>query len=384
MLQTLRLKAGPPARVLFGHPWAFMGEIISNGPLPKSGECVELLDLKGKSLGSGLWSSKSQIAWRRYSHRVVSLDGPLLDELIIAAIRRRNNKPVCRLVWSEADNLPGLVVDRYNDLLSVQALTFGIDQRLPQIIDCLKRELKPREIVIRNDASVRKLEGLESSITTASGNPLEPCWMKVGDIEVRVDLMGGQKTGMYLDQIEQHARLAQFAKGRRVLDAFCNQGGFGLACAKAGATSVLGLDSSEDAIQAARMAAERNQLNATFEVANVFDWFGANREVTFDLIILDPPPFARSKESVDGAMRGYNELNLRALRLLSPKGILATYSCSHRISDEMYFDVIESAARDARRQAILLDRVSQPSDHPILLNFPESRYLKGFILEVRS
>jgi 23S rRNA (cytosine1962-C5)-methyltransferase len=208
--------------------------------------------------------------------------------------------------------------------------------------------------------------------------------MKIGDIEVRVDLMGGQKTGMYLDQIEQHARIAQLAKGRRVLDAFCNQGGFGLACAKAGALSVLGLDSSEDAIKAAQLAAERNSLNATFEVANVFDWFGANREVTFDLIILDPPPFARSKESVDGAMRGYKELNLRALRLLSPNGILATYSCSHRISDEMYFDVIESAARDARRQAILLDRVSQPSDHPILLNFPESRYLKGFILEVRS
>jgi 23S rRNA (cytosine1962-C5)-methyltransferase len=315
---------------------------------------------------------------------LVSLDGPLLDELIVAAIRRRNNKPVCRLVWSEADNLPGLVVDRYNDLLSVQALTFGIDQRLPQIIDCLKRELQPREIVLRNDASVRKLEGLDNSITTASGNPLEPCWMKVGDIEVRVDLMGGQKTGMYLDQIEQHARIAELAKGRRVLDTFCNQGGFGLACAKAGALSVLGLDSSEEAIQAARMAAERNQLNATFEVANVFDWFGANREVTFDLIILDPPPFARSKESVDGAMRGYKELNLRALRLLSPKGILATYSCSHRISDEMYFDVVESAARDARRQAILLEQVSQPSDHPILLNFPESRYLKGFILEVRS
>jgi 23S rRNA (cytosine1962-C5)-methyltransferase len=223
-----------------------------------------MIDLKGKSLGSGLWNSKSQIAWRRYSHRLVSLDGPLLDELILTAIRRRNNKPVGRLIWSEADNLPGLVVDRYNDLLTVQALTFGIDQRLPKIIDCLQRELKPREIVIRNDAPVRKLEGLEMSITTASGKSLEPCWMKVGDVEMLVDLMGGQKTGMYLDQIEQHARIAQLAKGRRVLDTFCNQGGFGLACARAGATSVLGLDSSEEAIQAARQAAERNQTQCHF------------------------------------------------------------------------------------------------------------------------
>jgi 23S rRNA (cytosine1962-C5)-methyltransferase len=169
-----------------------------------------------------------------------------------------------------------------------------------------------------------------------------------------------------------------------VLDAFCNQGGFGLACAKAGATSVLGLDQSEDAITAARSAAERNGLSASFEVANVFDWFTEHREASFDLIILDPPPFARSKDAVDGALRGYKELNLRALRLLAPGGILATYSCSHRVSEEMYLEVIEDAASDARREAVILERTSQPADHPVLLNFPESRYLKGFIIEIRA
>ena len=348
---------------------------VPEGPIP---------GFEGRCLGAGLWNGKSQIAWRRYSRRPISLDGALLEELVTAAVQRRAGKPVCRLVWSEADSLPGLVIDRYNDLLTVQALTCGIDRRLPQILDILQRLLKPREIVLRNDAATRKLEGLDQHIRTASGQPLAPCWMEVGGVQASVDLMGGQKTGMYLDQLDQHARVAQLAKGRRVLDAFCNQGGFGLACAKAGATSVLGLDSSEDAVVAARAAAERNGLNAQFEVANVFDWFTEHREATYDLIILDPPPFARSKDSVPGAVRGYKELNLRALRLLSPGGILATYSCSHRVSEEMYLELIEDAASDARREAVVLERTSQPADHPVLLNFPESRYLKGFIIEIRA
>lgn len=343
-----------------------------------------MTDLKGRCLGAGLWNGKSQIAWRRYSRRPLSLDGPLLEELITFAVNRRAGKPVGRLIWSEADGLPGLVVDRYHELLSVQALTLGMDQRLLVVTDVLQRLLRPREIVLRNDAPSRKLEGMETSISTVSGKPLAPAWMEVGGVQVLVDLTGGQKTGMYLDQLDQHARVAQLAKGRRVLDAFCNQGGFGLACAKAGATSVLGLDQSEDAISAARSAAARNGLKAGFEVANVFDWFTEHREATFDLIVLDPPPFARNKDSIDGALRGYKELNLRALRMLGPGGILATYSCSHRVSEEMYLEVIEAAAADARREAVVMERTSQPADHPVLLNFPESRYLKGFLIEIRA
>ena len=384
MIRAIRIRPGRPARALRGHPWAFLGEVDFAGQPPMDGECVELSDMKGRCVGAGLWNGKSQIAWRRYSRRPISLDGPLLEELVTAAVQRRAGKPVCRLIWSEADSLPGLVVDRYNDLLTVQALTLGINQRLGVILDILQRLLKPREIVIRNDAPSRKLEGMDVEIRTASGKVLEPSWMEVGGVQVKIDLVGGQKTGMYLDQLDQHANVAKLAKGRRVLDAFCNQGGFGLACAKAGATSVLGLDQSEDAIAAARAAAERNGLSASFEVANVFDWFTEHREASFDLIVLDPPPFARSKDAVDGALRGYKELNLRALRLLAPGGILATYSCSHRVSEEMYLEVIEDAASDARREAVVLERTSQPADHPVLLNFPESRYLKGFIIEIRA
>jgi len=384
MLNTIRIRPGPPARALAGHPWAFLGELMVTSIHIEAGACLELLDLKGRSLGSGIWNPKSQIAWRRYSRRSISLDGPLLEERIITAINRRAGRSLARLIWSEADNLPGLVVDRYHDLLTVQALTLGMDLRLERILEILQRVVGPREIVIRNDASTRALEGMPQYIRTASGKPLEPTWMDVGGVQYLVDLVAGQKTGMYLDQLDQHQKIATFAKGRRVLDTFCNQGGFALACAKAGASSVLGIDSSEDAIVAARTAAEHNGLNAQFEVANVFDWFTQHREATFDLIILDPPPFARNKDSVDGAMRGYKELNLRAMRLLSPGGILATYSCSHRISSAMYMELIEEAAADARREGIVLERVSQPTDHPVMLNFPESRYLKGFILEIRA
>ena len=250
MIRAIRIRPGRPARALRGHPWAFLGEVDFAGQPPQDGECVELSDVKGRCVGAGLWNGKSQIAWRRYSRRPISLDGPLLEELVTAAVQRRAGKPVCRLIWSEADSLPGLVVDRYNDLLTVQALTLGIDQRLGVILDILQRLLKPREIVIRNDAPSRKLEGMAVEIRTASGKVLEPSWMEVGGVQVKIDLVGGQKTGMYLDQLDQHANVAKLAKGRRVLDAFCNQGGFGLACAKAGATSVLGLDSSEDAIAA--------------------------------------------------------------------------------------------------------------------------------------
>ena len=384
MLRAIRIRPGPPARALTGHPWAFLGEVIVAGDGPEPGECVELTDPKGRSLGAGIWNPKSQIAWRRYSRRPISLDGPLLETLMATAISRRGSRKVGRLVWSEADNLPGLVVDRYNDLLSVQALTCGMDARLDRIVDILQRLVGPREIVLRNDAGSRKLEGMETYIRTASGKVLEPTWMEVGGVQYLVDLVAGQKTGMYLDQIDQHVKVGGLAKGRRVLDTFCNQGGFGLACAKAGAESVLGIDSSEEAVVAARAAAERNGLKATFEVANVFDWFTEHREATFDLIILDPPPFARNKDAVEGALRGYKELNLRAMRLLSPGGILATYSCSHRVSEEMYLDLIEAAASDARREGLILERTSQPADHPVMLNFPESRYLKGFIIEIRA
>lgn len=379
-MRAVRLHAGRPARALRGHPWAYAAEVEVLGQPPEDGEGVELVDPRGRSLGSGIWNAQSQIVWRRYSMAPRRLDDAALGELLAAAVARRAGQDFCRLAHAEGDNLPGLIVDRFGPLLSIQANTLGMDLRLPAIIDHLRRLLSPEEIVLRNDAPVRRLEGLELSVATASGKPLAPRRMEIGGLSWNVDLLGGQKTGLYLDQFAQHARVAAFAKGKRVLDAFCNQGGFGLACAKAGANSVLGLDLSEEAVAAANANATANGLRATFEVANVFDWLRAS-EARFDLIILDPPPFARSKDALEGALRGYKDITLRALRLLAPGGMLATYSCSQRVTEALFQEVTEDAASDARRVLRVIERTAQPADHPELLNFPEGRYIKGLILQ---
>ena len=300
-----------------------------------------------------------------------------------SAIARRAPDKARRLVWSEADGLPGLVVDQFGEVLVVQALTAGMDQALPLITECLKRLLSPSEIVYRNDAPIRKLEGLEISVSTLSGERAGATWLTLDGIEFFVDLQGGHKTGFYLDQRAQHLRVAALAKGRRVLDGFCHQGGFALHCAKAGAESVLAVDISEDCVKTARLNAGKNQLAVEFAVMNMFDWFTANRNESFDLIVLDPPSFARSKKSLQGALRGYKELNLRAMRMLPPGGILATYSCSQNVSPAQFMDMLAQAAGDAKRDFVVLEETGQPADHPVLLTMPESHYLKGAILQLR-
>ena len=383
MLRAVRLASGHPARALHGHPWAYRAEVDVIGPPPADGDDVELTDARGYTLGAGIWNSRSQIVWRRYSSLARPLDLALLSELLAAAVARRPALDFCRLVYAEADHLPGLIVDRFGPLISIQANTLGMDRRLPAIIDWLNRNLKPDEIVLRNDSGPRGLEGLRLSISTASGKSLAPRRLEFKGLSWQVDLVDGQKTGLYLDQFPQHERVAALASGRRMLDAFCNQGGFALAAAKAGAREVIGVDQSEEVVAAARANAVENRLpTASFEVANVFDWLRHRADERFDLIVLDPPPFARSKTAVEGALRGYKDLALRALKMLGPGGILATYSCSQRVTEDLFTQATSSAAADARRAVRVIERVGQPPDHPELLNFPEGRYLKGLILEV--
>ena len=381
-MKTLRLKAARPARVLSGHPWAFAGEIDRRGQNLADGEGVELCDARGRSLGSGLWSNVSKISWRRYSREAQPFDARFLHEALARAVGRRPRGKFRRLVWSEADHLPGLVVDQFDRVVVVQALTAGVDQALPVIAAWLERELGPEEIIFRNDAPSRQYDGLSLEVRTASGRERKPDWFCIEGVEYFLDLTGGQKTGFYLDQREQHLRVAELAKGKKVLDAFCNQGGFALQAAKAGAAAVLGIDASAECVAAGESNAARNGLSVQFLQANMFDWFTENRAAKFDLIVLDPPPFARSKDALAGAMRGYKELNLRALRLLNPGGILATYSCSQRVSPGDFLAMLAEAAVDARREARLLEQTGQPADHPVLLSFPESHYLKGALLQV--
>ena len=385
MTVSLKLKPHASSRVLSGHPWVFGNECEQLLPLEHDGHVVECRDAKGRFLGTGIYNSKSQIVWRRLSRDRVTLDEVYLRTALQRAIARRAEFGAFkRLVWSESDDLPGIVVDQFGDTLVVQVQTLAMEHHSQQLSDLLNELLQPAEIIFRNDANIRKLEGLQVEVHTRSGNPQDPRWVNIEGFDYWLDLQSGQKTGFYLDQRQQHTAVAKYASGRRVLDAFCNQGSFAMHCARAGATKVLGLDSAFDAIGQAKKNAERNGVTVEFLSANVFDWFTAQRdaEAAWDLIVLDPPPFAKSKSALEGAMRGYKELNLRAMKSLAPGGVLATYTCSYHMQDKELRSVLAEAATDAKRRVHALEWCHQPTDHPTLVTMPESEYLRGYILRV--
>jgi 23S rRNA (cytosine1962-C5)-methyltransferase len=383
---SLKLKANAKSRVLTGHPWVFANEVDALLPAANDGSVVECRDRAGRFLGSGIYNSKSQIIWRRLSTQRVTLDEAYLRHALTKAVARRDaDSRHRRLVWSESDDLPGVVVDQFGDTLVLQIQTLAMDQRAQLLTDLLAELVSPSEIIVRNDAHIRKLEGLPLGVHTRSGQSWEPRWETIDGFDYWLDLQSGQKTGFYLDQREQHAVLAKHCAGKRVLDAFCNQGPFALHAARAGATEVLGLDSAADAIDQARKNAERNHVKASFAVANVFDWFNdpaRHGEPLWDVIVLDPPPFAKSKSALEGALRGYKEINLRAMQSLVPGGILATYTCSHHMQDAELRGVLAEAATDAKRKVRVVEFCHQPADHPVLVTMPESEYLRGYIVRV--
>jgi 23S rRNA (cytosine1962-C5)-methyltransferase len=385
MSASLKLKPNANSRVLAGHPWVFANECEALLPVEHDGEVVECRDRTGRFLGTGIYNSKSQIVWRRLSRERVALDDAYLRAALERAVARRAVMgDFKRLVWSESDDLPGIVVDQFGDTLVAQIQTQAMEKRAAIIGDLLAGLTDAKEIIFRNDANIRKLEGLPMEVHTRSGMGWEPRWVKIDGVDYWLDLQGGQKTGFYLDQRQQHSVVAKYAAGRRVLDAFCNQGSFALHCARGGAVSVLGLDSAFDAVGQAKKNAERNGLKADFQGVNVFDWFTAQRDAAaaWDLIILDPPPFAKSKSALEGALRGYKELNLRAMKALTPGGVLATYTCSHHMQDAPLREVLAEAAADAKRRVHVLEFCHQPADHPVLVTMAESEYLRGYILRV--
>jgi 23S rRNA (cytosine1962-C5)-methyltransferase len=282
-----------------------------------------------------------------------------------------------------------LIVDRYGDHLVLQTLTMAMDQRRELIVDALKAVVKPKTIIERNDAPVRVAEGLENRVGVLEGTAPEPFWQKIGGLSFEVNLISGQKTGFYLDQVNSYAGVAAFAKGRRVLDCFANQGAFAFACAQAGAKHVQTVEISGDACAQIRRNAEQNRLRVEVVEDNVFDFLkradvaAANGEdARWDLIILDPPSFTKAKGKLEDAMRGYKEIHLRALKLLTPDGLIATFCCSHHVSRELFLESINAAAVDARRTLRQLSTFSQAPDHPIITTLPETEYLKGFLFEL--
>ena len=382
---SLKLRANARARALSGHPWVFANEVEALLPPAHDGEVVECRDRTGRLIGTGIYNSKSQIIWRRLSRDRVTLDAGYIRAAVERALARRAPANARRLVWSESDDLPGVVVDQFGNTLVVQVQTLAMEKRSALLGDVLAELVKPAEIIFRNDGPIRRLEGLPLEVHSRSGNAWEPRWVGVEGFDYWLDLQGGQKTGFYLDQRFQHAAVAKYCGGGRVLDAFCNQGSFALHAARAGATEVLGLDSAEDAVAAARRNAEQNGVAGatSFTVANVFDWFNAperNVEPLWDVIILDPPPFAKSKSALEGALRGYKEINLRAVKRLVPGGVLATYTCSHHMQDAELRQVLAEVSADARRRLRVLEWAHQPVDHPVLATMSESEYLRGYIV----
>ncbi len=376
-------------RILSGHPWVFASEVDRVEGNAEDGGTVELLSAKGVFLGSAIYNRRSQIVARRYSGAMTALDDSFIGERLDDALAYRRETPKIiprtakRLVWSESDHLPGLIVDRYDDVLVMQTLTLAMARREAIIAELLRQKTGCAVILARNDAPVRQLEGLPLERNVLHGTYLAPTRATIAEIGYELDLWSGQKTGFYLDQAENYAAVAAYAKGRRMLDCFTNQGAFALSAKKAGATSCRAIDQSAEALRHAGITAKNEGLDIAWIEGNVFDLlrrYEKNRE-TFDLIVLDPPSFTKTKGNKTSALRGYHELHLRALRLLSGGGILATFSCSHHVTAEDWAGLLQRASSETGCSLRLRQRLGQSSDHPVLVNVPETEYLRGYVVE---
>jgi 23S rRNA (cytosine1962-C5)-methyltransferase len=382
------LSIQPRARIFHGHVWVYATEIKGRFGEPKPGDVVQLQDARGKPIGSAIYNPQSQISARLFSYRRQDLDLDFFKRRIERALKSRVDAGVdtslCRVVWSESDGLPGVIVDRYGDHLVLQTLTLAMAQRQDIIVQALVEVFSPVSIVQRNEGNVRKAEGLDQVKGVIHGETPAPFVVRHQGSAFHADLIEGQKTGLYLDQLDNYQRVASLAKGRRVLDCFSNQGGFAQACSLAGASEVTAVDISESATALAEKNAEISGAKIKFIAANCFDFLKQQESggASYDLIILDPPSFTKTKASVSDAMRGYKEIHLRAIKMLQPGGIMATFSCSHHVSTGDFHESIVDAAVDARKTLRRVTTYSQRQDHPILATIPETQYLTGFAYEV--
>lgn len=378
----------PRSRIFHGHDWVYSTEVLKSFGSPKDGEVVSLKDGNDRMLGSAIFNSKSQIVARRFSRQRQDLDRDFFDRRLKQALdyrrRRGVDERLCRIVWSESDGLPGLIVDRYGDHLVLQTLTLAMDERKALIADSLAGLLQPRSIAERNDAPIRKAEGMELQSGMLLGEEPAPFEIETLGLHFEVDLLRGQKTGFYLDQLQNYAGVAAHAQGRKVLDCFSNQGAFALACARHGAAGVQAVEISADAVGLIQRNAARNGLPVEAIEANAFDFLRAmeQQERRWDLIVLDPPSFTRTKGKLSDALRGYKELHLRALKLLNPDGLLATFCCSHHVGRDAFTEIINDAAVDAKRTLRQIAIYTQGLDHPIIPTIPETEYLKGGLYEL--
>lgn len=373
-------------RIVSGHPWIYRSDVKETEGV-EPGAVVRLRDRKNHFWGQALYSSRSQIALRLLTREEREFDRAFLTGRILEAAAFRAQiaagAQTYRVVSSEGDLLPSLIIDRYADCFVLQTLSQGMERLKKDIVEILQEHFRPRAIVERNEAAVRALEGLPEQKGVLAGESVQEVEAEENGVKFRFDLLSGQKTGGFLDQRENRAAARQYARGR-LLDCFCYEGGFALELASS-CESVLGVDSSAEALEHARRNQELNGFsNVDWREANCFEFLkAADREGSrFDTVVLDPPAFARQKSNQEAALRAYKELNLRAFKILNPRGFLITCSCSFHISEADLLGAIASAALDAHRTISVVERRTQSRDHPILLTVPETHYLKCLILRV--
>jgi 23S rRNA (cytosine1962-C5)-methyltransferase len=387
MPENVRVSRKAVERIEAGHPWVFASDVLSTGKAVP-GAVVRVSDHTGRAIGTAHFSNTSQISLRMLSRRVIPVDHAFWMSRIQAAMdfrirRGLQDAPAYRLVHAEADLLPGLIIDRYGDCFTIQTLDQGMDCAKAEIVSCLVELFSPRAIVERNDVAVREKEALPLIKGLLHGElPAEPLQLSQNGLIFFADLLHGQKTGVYLDQRENYLAAAGYARGM-ALDCFTSTGGFALHMSK-NATHVEAVDSSSMALATAEKNRIANRIeNVRFREADVFDLLNGYRASgkKFDTIVLDPPAFTHSRSGVEGAAGGYKDINLRAVQLLNPGGVLITCSCSFHMREALLMEAVMHAARDAGRALRVLERRAQSSDHPILPTVPETHYLKCFVFE---
>ena len=382
------LKATRESRVRSGHPWVFASDVVEVKGDYAPGDVVDVFSSKDVYLGRAFYNPNSQITLRMLTYHDEPVDEGFFRRRIQTAYDYRKalcDINSCRLIYSESDFMPGLIVDKFDDVLVIQSMSLGIEKWKSVITQLLVEIVHPRGIYERSDVPVRRLEGMQQTTGLLYGEVPPRVIMTENGIKYSVDVINGQKTGYFLDQKENRIEVMKLSKDATVLDCFCHNGSFALNAAKGGAKDVLGVDISEEALLVARENAEMNGLtNVRFEAHNCFDHLRElpDAKSKYDLVILDPPAFTKTRSQVESALRGYKEINLRGLRLTRDGGYLVSCSCSQHVSTQQFVDMINIAARDAKKRVRFVELRSQAHDHPVLPASPETRYLKCAIMQI--
>lgn len=389
-LPIVHVVNGRQKKLLQGHPWVYGNEIERVEGEIEDGGLVTVVDFRGRYMGTGFYNSKSLITVRLLTHRQEEITDELIASRVKAACDYRRfvmNRPgtdSCRLIYGEADRLPGVIADRFGGVIVLQVLALGMERFTQTIADALLACEKPDCLLLQNDDAIRRKEGMECFTRVLYGTLPEENIIHENGVKLAVDVLGGQKTGYFLDQKDNHLFVRQFCKDARMLDCFSYIGAFALNAAAAGAKEVTAVDISEAAVQLIEKNAALNGADITAVCANCFDFLRAQVKAgeKYDVVVLDPPAFTKAHANMASACRGYKEIALSAMRLLPAGGVLATHSCSYHMPEEVYVNTVLSAAQDLHRQVRVITLRRQDIDHPVLAGYPESHYLKSLWLQM--